>query len=150
MIERRQPPLLRGDAGLAEVKHRQSHHKRPKAQERKVATAIGGRRVAGSGSGIEKGDVARVVQSFPIRVECKRSMGKASIPFKAAHLVKISSEAMAVGAFPALALQFDKDVMARIARERGCMPASEDWIAVPLHVFQAMLEALGEEGILGE
>lgn len=147
--ERRQPPLLRGDAGAAEVKHRKSHFKRPKAQERRVAEAIGGKRVAGSGSGEEKGDVARVQRSFPIRVECKRSMGKASVSFKAEHLIKISSEAMAAGAYPALAIQFDREVMAAVARACGRMPASEDWVAVPLNVFQAMLEALGEEGILG-
>ena len=144
----RLPPLLRGDAGSAERGRKQSNHKRPKAQERRVAEAVGGRRVAGSGSGEEKGDVSRQSASFPLRVECKRSMGKESIPLKASHLTKITAEAVAVGAFPALSVQFDKEVMERVARAGGRMPASEDWIAVPLVVFQAMLESLGEDGIL--
>lgn len=147
MIERRQPPLLRGDAGMAQQKRKQSNHKRPKAQERKVAMAIGGKRVALSGAGEEKGDVSRAGKSFPLRVECKRSMGNESIALKADHLTKISAEAMAAGAYPALDLQFDKSVMERLARARGVMVASEDWIAVPLNVFQGMLEALGEDGI---
>lgn len=142
---RRQPPLLRPD-GEQDRKHRESHHRRPRDQEKGVAAAVGGRKTRGSGSAEDKGDVDRPDAGFPLKVECKRSMGKQSIRLEAAHLAKISSEAMAVGAFPALDLQFDQEVMDRLARAQGRAPAATDWIAVPLPVFQAMLEALGEEG----
>lgn len=147
MSDRREklPPLLRPD-GMKEKKHRESHHKRPKAQEKGVAAAVGGRKTRGSGSFEDKGDVDRADASFPLKVECKRSMGKKSIRLEAGHLTKITAEAMAQGAFPALDLQFDKEVMEQVARGQGRAPAATDWIAVPLPVFQAMLEVLGEEG----
>ncbi len=140
------PPLLRSDGGAKDRKHRESHYKRPKAQEKAVATAIGGKKVQGSGSGEDKGDANREDPGFPLKVECKRSMGKKSIRLEAAHLTKITAEAAGVGAFPALDLQFDKEVMERVARAQGRAIACTDWIAVPLTTFQAMLEALGEDG----
>lgn len=139
------PPLLQ-DQG--EVKRREAHHRRPKAQEKGVAEAIGGRIRPGSGAfaGL-KGDAQRQDRSFPLLVECKRSMGKQSIRLEARHLTKITEEAMSSGAYPALDLQFDREVMDRVARASDRAPASTDWIAVPRTVFQAMLEALGEEGL---
>ena len=138
--ERKMPPMLRPD-GMEKHRHAESHHRRPKAQEKKVAAELGGKRVQGSGSGEEKGDVARD-GTFSFRIECKRSMGKESISLKATHLTKITAEANGVGAHPAIDLQFDKEVMQRIARATGRTPACEDWVAVPLDVFREMLEAL--------
>lgn len=138
------PPLLRGDDG----KRKQAHHKRPKAQERKVAAAVGGSRQPGSGAfpGF-KGDVRRTgsADGFPLLVECKRTMGKQSLRLEARHLIKITNEAMAVQAWPALDIQFDKEVMLRLARETGKLPGSSDWVAIPLDLLQLMLEQLGEE-----
>lgn len=113
-----------------------------------MATAVGGGRRPGSGAfdGL-KGDVQRRDRGFPLLVECKRTMDKQSIRLEAGHLTKISAEAMGCGAYPALALQFDKEVMDKVARGDARPPASTDWVAVPLHVFQAMLEALGEKGL---
>jgi hypothetical protein len=74
-------------------------------------------------------------------------MDKKSIRLEARWLTKITAEALGTGKYPAIALQFDKVVMRQVARERGGVPASADWIAVPLSTFRAMLEALGEEGL---
>lgn len=139
------PSLLKD---RAEERHRDSHHRKPRSQEKKVAAAIGGSRRPGSGAfaGL-KGDVQRAHKGFPLLVECKRSMGNRSIRLEASHLTKISAEALGSGAYPALALQFDTEVMAQVARADERAPASADWVAVPLHVFQAMLEALGDEGL---
>lgn len=140
------PPLLRGDDG----KRKQAHHKRPKAQEKKVATAIGGRRQPGSGAfpGF-KGDVRRTGDfgggGFPLLVECKRTMGKQSLRLELKHLIKITNEASGARAWPALDIQFDKEVVMRLAREMGKLPASTDWVAIPLDLLQLMLEQLGEE-----
>jgi len=140
------PSLLRD---RSDEKRREAHHRRPKAQEKKVAKAVGGSRRPGSGAfdGL-KGDVLRSDKSFPLLVECKRSMGKQSIRLEASHLTKISAEAMGSGSYPALSVQFDEEVMRAIAVADQRPVASADWIAVPLHVFQAMLEALGEESRL--
>ncbi len=144
------PPLLQNGE---KTKRRQAQHKRPKAHEKKVAGALGGRKIGGSGSHPSaKGDARREDRSFPLLVECKRSMGKMSIRLEARWLTKITAEAMGQNMYPAIALQFDKEVMDRVAKKsapRGTpvVPASTDWIAVPLSTFRAMLEALGEEGL---
>jgi len=138
------PPLLR-PGGDAEKRKKRSNHKLPKKQELAVADSVGGKRVRGSGSGEDKGDVARDGGAFPMKVECKRSMGKESISLKASHLTKISAEAAADGVFPALDIQFDREVMSRIARASGRPEASTDWIAVPLYVMTALLEAAEDE-----
>lgn len=138
------PPLLQDPV---EVRKKESNHRRPKRQEKKVAAAIGGRRQPGSGAfDSHKGDVSRNDASFPLLVECKRSMGKKSIRLEARHLTKITNEALGEGKYPALALQFDEEVMRALARG-GKAQADTDWIAVSLSTFQAMLEALGEEGL---
>lgn len=125
-----------------------AHHILPKKQEKDVAKAIGGKRRPGSGSlPMLKGDVERDDTGFPLLVECKRTMGNKSIRVEAAFLIKITSEALMEGKYPALAIQFDQKVMDRVARIRGQMSAEPDWIAVPLTTFSAMLEALGEKGL---
>lgn len=129
------------------VEKKKSHHTKPRAQEKKVAGAVGGKRVRGSGAGEDKGDVSRDDRAFPLRIECKRSSGKQSIRLEARHLVKISSEAMSQDQYPALDLQFDREVMDLLSRKMGKLPADTDWIVIPLSLFQAILEALGEEGL---
>jgi Holliday junction resolvase len=91
--------------------------------------------------------VKRDDAEFPLLVECKRTMGKASFRLELEHLAKITTEAMAGGKHPALAVQFDEEVAIRVARIHQYDAVHTDWIAVPLMTFQAMLEALGEEGI---
>jgi hypothetical protein len=147
--KRHVPPLLRDEA---EVRKDQSNRRRPKKQEKKVARAIGGKRQPGSGSNQwAKGDVLRdgppqdLDRTFSMLVECKRSMGKKSIRVEADWLTKITNEALPQGKYPALALQFDEEVMRACARGRGGVPAPEDWIAVPLMAFRAMLEDLDVE-----
>ena len=137
-------PYLLGDDDAE--KRRQALHRRPKQQEKKVAKAIGGRRQPGSGSDPRaKGDVRRDDDGFPMLVECKRSMGKKSIRLEAAWLTKITAEAFAGNRHPALAIQFDQEIMREVARAHGRMIAEADWIAVPLSSFRGMLEALGEK-----
>lgn len=139
------PPLLQDEA---EQERRSTHRQLPRAQEKGVARAIGGRKQPGSGSFWEhKGDARRDDQGFPLLVECKRESGKKSIPLKVEHLTKITNEALGEGKHPALALQFDRSVVDGVARARGQLAAEADWIAVPLSTFRAMLEALGEEGL---
>ena len=139
------PPLLQDEV---EQERRQVHRQLPRAQEKGVAGAIGGKKQPGSGCLWEhKGDARRDGQGFPLLVECKRSAGKKSIPLKIDHLTKITNEALAEGKYPALDLQFDKAVVEGAARARRQMPADTDWIAVPLTTFKAMLEALGEGGL---
>lgn len=133
--------------GDGRIDKKRSHQWKPKAQEKKVAAAVGGKRVMGSGSGEDKSDVSMEDRAFPLRIECKRSSGKQSIRLEAAHLTKISAEAMAQDQYPALDLQFDQEVMLEVARKMGRLPADTDWIAIPLSLFQLMLEALGEEGL---
>jgi len=139
------PPLLQDEG---EQRKRESNYRRPKKQEKKVAKAVGGRRQPGSGAfGAHKGDVKRDDNEFPLLVECKRSMGKRSIRLELHHLTKITTEALETGKHPALAIQFDAEVVREVAAARGEEAASEDWIAVPLMTFQAMLEGLGAEGV---
>lgn len=139
------PPLLQ-DQGKA--RRHKAHHTLPKKQERGLAEAMGGRVRPGSGAfaGL-KGDAERPDRSFPLLGECKRSMGKESIRLKAYDLTKITEEAMAVGAYPALEIQFDQEIMESVARGSQRAPASAEWVAVPRTVFRAMMEALGEEGL---
>jgi hypothetical protein len=80
-------------------------------------------------------------------VECKRVSGQESIRVELKHLAKITAEALDKGANPALSIQFDEDVTRALSLRLGFAPASADWIAVPLSVFRAMLETLGEEAL---
>lgn len=106
---------------------------------------MGGRRQPGSGafSGL-KGDVRRTGR-FPMLVECKRVSGQESIRIELRYLVKITDEALAKGAHPALAFQFDEPVVKSMVLRLDAAPTSADWVAVPLSTFRSMLEALGEE-----
>lgn len=137
------PPLLRKD-GERERKKRSSNNKLPKAHEKLVAESVGGKRVRGSGAFEDKGDVNRECGDFQFKIECKRTVNE-SIGLKAQWLTKISEEARAAGVYPALSIQFDKQVMRKIAGARGSMAASEDWVAIPLRVFQELLDAAESE-----
>ena len=126
-----------------------SHKIKPKAHERKVAGIVSGKRQSGSGSHADaKGDVRRegdaFLQDFPLLVECKRTSGKKSISVKAQWLAKITKEANNVHKHPALAIQFDKEVMDELARNGT--PTETDWIAFPATTVQAIFEALGQDG----
>lgn len=138
------PPLLQDPAAVSK---RDATIRKPSRQEKSVAVAVGGRRQPGSGafSGL-KGDVRRSGR-FPMLVECKRVSGQESIRVELKHLAKITAEALDKGANPALSIQFDEDVVRALSLRLGFAPASADWIAVPLSVFKAMLEALGEEAL---
>jgi hypothetical protein len=134
-------------AGQAKKK---THQKKPKAQEKKTAKAVGGRRQPGSGSlSHAKGDVKRegdfalLVENK--RVDYKRGTKKGlSIGVKAEWLGKITREAFDENASPALAIQFDDEVMRQETRRHG-VTVETDWIALPLPVLKRLLERLGED-----
>lgn len=89
-------------------------------QERELAEVTGGRRTAGSGNKLDKGDV--VTASF--RYEAK-STDKESISIKLDWLEKIVSEAINTGKSPALAIHFSK----------AALPCGKDWILIERELF---------------
>lgn len=98
----------------------------PRAQEERIASAVGGRRVPASGaSPFSKGDVSQ----DRFLIECKQTVA-ASLSVKQAWLEKITGEAEAQGKYPALSLEIQ-------GGERRL--AERDWIAVPRSVFQRLL-----------
>jgi hypothetical protein len=143
-------PFLFDPEAQKKLKKRRSHQKAPKAQEKKVAEAIGGRRQSGSGSQEgAKGDNVREHSGLPLVGECKRTTGKKSISVKVEWLSKITAEATAQHAYPFLDIQFDEDVVMEVARKRGELPPDNDWVMVPLSLWRLILEQLGEEGVEG-
>lgn len=114
------------------ARHRQmvyleSDDSTPKAHEDRIAKAVGGRRVPGSGSSMfAKGDVNE--DSFLI--ECKLTEA-GSLRVKQSWLEKITSEAEAQGKMPALAIEIQ-------GGDRRL--AERDWIAVPRSVFRRLLD----------
>jgi Holliday junction resolvase len=115
----------------------------PKAQERRVAAAVRGRRVKGSGcSPYAKGDVVAEAQRGGAGwlIECKRTE-KASLALQRAWLVKVAREALVQGKRPALAVAI-----------AGGAPAGDvevDWVLLPLSSFTALTQR-EEEGINGD
>jgi Holliday junction resolvase len=98
----------------------------PRAQEDRIAAAVGGQRVPGSGcSHFAKGDV----RQDAFLIECKKTES-ASLSVKQSWLEKITAEAEAQGKFPALAIEIQ-------GGERRL--AERDWIAVPRSVFERLL-----------
>ena len=132
------PFLLRSGAEQ-ERKKDQTNRRKPKAQETKVAAQVGGRRQPGSGAFDAKGDV-RKGGDFPLVVECKRTSGQKSIRLEAEWLAKVTREAHARDAYPALSIEFDDEVT-------RAMPGAPEstWVALPLTVFRALLERAGEK-----
>jgi len=124
------PPYLRD--GWASSRKKQTNLKKPKAHEKRVESAIGGRRQPGSGAFDEaKGDVC----SQKLLVECKRTVKK-SLSVQASWLTKISREARSEGKLPALSIEFEQDVVGA--------GTEATWIAVPLKVFERLLEESDE------
>jgi Holliday junction resolvase len=109
-----------------------AHVGAPKAQERRVAAAMRGRRVKGSGcSPYAKGDVVAEAHGGGVGwlLECKRTE-KASLALKRAWLVKVAREALVQGKRPALAVAI-----------AGGAPAADvelDWVMMPLSCFVAI------------
>lgn len=140
--------LKKHRASKAGQQKKRVHQKKPKAHERKVAKALGGQRRGGSGSLHQaKGDGIRravgLMTNFPLLIENKRVEGKKSIGVKAEWLAKISAEAHAEGAHPALAIQFDEQVMQSL--QRYGIRAETDWVALPLSTLKALFERLDED-----
>jgi hypothetical protein len=105
--------------------------KKSKRQERRVASALGGKVTPLSGADKRaKGDV-EVGDKF--LVEAKRT-DAASIRVTAAWLRKITREAMAVGADPALAIEMDVGNDGLVER---------DWVLIPRSVFSRLKDDEG-------
>lgn len=149
-MTKRYKHFLDDDAKLKDHRKRKTHRLKPKAQEKKVSEAIGGKRQRGSGSqpGL-KGDAVREDIGLPLLGECKRTAGKKSISVKVEWLAKISREAESQNAYPFLDVQFDRDVVESVARKMGIPPPEEDWVMVPISLWRMILERLGEEGVEG-
>ena len=96
--------------------------RKSQAQEARTAKAINGQRTPGSGAFAgHKGDVI----SDDFLVECKMTVKK-SISLKSAWLAKIYREAVEKGKYPALHITVEE--------------SGQDWIAVPLTVFESLLD----------
>jgi len=80
-------------------------HKRASNQELEVANRTGGKRVAGSGNGITKGDCRK---RGIARIECKTTSAK-SFSVNLAMLNKIETAAEIAGEFPVLVIEFLRD-----------------------------------------
>jgi len=123
-------------------RNRQAAVRMSRRQEQRVADALGGRRVPGSGSGLSatgafgaigrkagrKGDV----EAGPLLVEAKATC-RASISVKRAWIEKIAAEAVIVGKTHALALAFNPP--------GGGEPL--DLIAVPPEWLRAVMRRAG-------
>lgn len=130
---------------LRDVKSGQvARDRKPKKHEMSTAKALGGRVQPGSGSqATAKGDVRDVGTLLTeFLVECKRTEDQ-SLRVQASWLNKISTEAGPMKE-PALAIQFDEDVLRRLATHDQVV-AEADWVAVPRSVFRRMLSALSLE-----
>ena len=79
-----------------------SHARAPK-QEKELAQRLGGRRVPGSGCGLQKGDV-RV--KGVVRVEAKTT-ARSSFSVTAELLDKIESAALGAGEIPAMVIELE-------------------------------------------
>ena len=133
-------PFLLRPGVEEEVKKKQSHRRKPQAQEKKVASALGGRKQPGSGAFEgHKGDVRKKGGDFPLLVECKRTSGQKTLRVDSNWLAKITSEAHAVNSYPALSIEFDEEIM----KAHPGSPEST-WVALPLSVLRGILEKAGE------
>ena len=106
----------------------------PKAHERRVAAALKGKRVKGSGcSPYAKGDVvaAGTSETAGWLVECKRT-DKASLAIKREWLVKVTREALVQGKRPALSVEIGGGALAN--------DVEGTWVAVPLSAFVALTQ----------
>jgi hypothetical protein len=105
-------------------------YRRSKRHEDRIATALHGRRIPRSGglawSEWDKKTAGGDIKSAEYLIEHKRTEN-ASMSIKLDWLVKVREGAAAASKEPALAITF----------ERGTQPP-EDWVAVPLSVFQRL------------
>jgi hypothetical protein len=103
------------------------------AQESRIASRLGGKRVKGSGASMfSKGDVRGVMgpDGIEFLVEAKTT-SKASISITWKWLRKITSEAQAQQCYPALSIEIgggDRDPM-----------VDRDWVCIPADVFGKLL-----------
>lgn len=127
-----------------EISGKTARDRKPKKHEKNTAKNLGGRVQPGSGSrqGF-KGDVRDVGTPFvEFLIECKRTEDQ-SLRVQARWLNKINTEA-GLDREPALAIQFDPDVMQKLL-EPGQLVAEADWVAVPRKVFKRLLDLAGAE-----
>jgi len=82
--------------------NRKVTHTRCNTQEKERAKKLGGRRVKGSGCGVEKGDVR--VEGI-LRLECKNTTKK-SFSITQEMIEKIENAAIASGEVPAIEVEF--------------------------------------------
>ena len=109
--------------------------------EGRVEKALNGRTTYGSGSQeFDKGDVKNVhVGPFELLIECKAT-SKLSMKFLAKWLVKITDEA-GPNRIPAISIHFSRSSLDRVAKGvfRRNIPTEEEWIAVPMSVFEQLV-----------
>ena len=107
----------------------------PTAQENRVASRLGGKRVVGSGASMfSKADVRSVKanigsESLEFLVECKQTIHK-SLSIKWDWLKKISAEADAQQCEPALTIEIkggESDAL-----------TDRDWVLLPARVFRKL------------
>jgi Holliday junction resolvase len=140
MVKKEVVPFLLRDGSREEAKKDKSHRRMPKAQESRVAAAIGGLRQPGSGAfDHHKGDVKKSHGDFPLLVECKRTSGQKTLRLDSVWLAKITREAHARASYPALSIEFDEDIV----RQLDGSPEAT-WVALPLSVLRGLLEKAGE------
>ena len=107
----------------------------PRAQEDRVASRLGGKRVGGSGASMySKADVRDVEaaagdESVEFLVECKQTI-HASISVKWDWLRKITAEASAVQKEPALSIEIRGGT-----QDGNC---DRDWVLVPARVLERL------------
>lgn len=98
-----------------------------RSSEKRLSRKLGGRQTAASGAGMEKGDIA--LGAF--QIECKATRTD-TLSIKREWLLKVAREALSAGKTPALTMTFTDD--------DGKSKAHGEWVAIPLKVFQTLIE----------
>lgn len=115
----------------------------PTDQEERIAGAVGGRRVRGSGSSMyAKGDAKSGGHGFDRKdflFEAKQTE-HGSLSVKREWLEKITLEADAEGKYPALAIEIKGLVSKK--KNQAARASERDWVAVPLSVFRKLIGEL--------
>lgn len=122
MAGRRKHPDAKGDPGA----RLQMRRRRGQAHERRLAKALGGEQVPGSGALGEPGDV----RTRDFLVQCK-SVENRALDFRVAVIEKADAEAVNEGRTPLIAFEF-----LALSDDIG-----KDWVLMPLRVFDALLAA---------
>ena len=112
----------------------------PRDQEERIADAVGGSRVPGSGSSLyAKGDAKSGGYEFgrgDFLIEAKQTE-HGSLSVKRERLEKITIEAEAEGKYPALAIEIKGLISKR--KNQAARASERDWVAVPLSVFRRLI-----------